>query len=579
MTIDLALLGFSIVLAAPVERGYEGVTGVRAPEGEASQALELPADEDGQDAPQAEDGESISLDDVFGTAEDHEDVEVLPADGAAAAPAEASAQGSSSTTTTVAAPAVRRFWNKLDTRVRILSSVYYDVDRVEERGFGRNENRLEFYFAYTPNKHLQIVGDVEAVFFGVAQARELDDLATQQLLTPFHFESDAAYIGLFDILPNLDIKIGRQILVWGTADKFNPTNNINPDDLEDRPLFTEPIANQMVVVDYAPLADKLWFQGVYVPLFYPALLPPSAAAALKDPQTIPPFADESDKDQIRALQDTLDINPGLIPTVRGTVDMPPRRFIDGQAAFKVGTSLGGVDMSASYYVGRHDIPTPAYVESTDKELEPGAPTDEAECCFESNARLVYPRMQVVGLDFATQLPFLGNMGLWGEGALFFPEEQDLFIELPVMVDVTPDDGEVNPVESVSGPSIRKTPFVKATAGLDYTFGKHVYVQAQYIRGFINEFGVDHIGNFLSAGTDLIFFGRHLVARLFGVVEFPRERGGDASGVIFPALLVTPPWGSVNFEVGSFVLLGKKETFFGQKASGSSIAFFRVTGTF
>ena len=93
--------------------------------------------------------------------------------------------------------------------------------------------------------------------------------------TPFHMESDAAYVSIIDALPGLDITIGRQIVVWGTADKFSPTNNINPDDLEDRPLFTEPIANQMLVVDFAPWRDKLWFQGVYVPLFYPALLPPS----------------------------------------------------------------------------------------------------------------------------------------------------------------------------------------------------------------------------------------------------------------------------------------------------------------
>jgi len=31
----------------------------------------------------------------------------------------------------------------------------------------------------------------------------------------------------------LDIRIGRQRIAWGTADKLNPTDNLNPDDLED----------------------------------------------------------------------------------------------------------------------------------------------------------------------------------------------------------------------------------------------------------------------------------------------------------------------------------------------------------
>jgi hypothetical protein len=457
--------------------------------------------------------------------------------------------------------------------VRILSSVYYDVHKTEKRGFGRNENRLEFYFAYTPNRRLQIVGDIEPVFFGVSQAQELDDLATVQMLTPFHLESDAAYIALTDVLPHLDIKIGRQTLVWGTADKFNPTNNISPDDLEDRPLFTEPIANQMVVVDYAPLEDKLWFQGVYVPLFYPALLPPSASSALKDPESPVPYANGADLARIERLQQQLDVNEMLVPTVIGHVHMPSRRFTSGQSAIKLGTSLGVFDMSFSYYNGRHDIPTPVRVLSSVKENASGT---DAECCFQSDVTLIYPRMQVIGYDFSTQLPFLRNMGLWGEGALFFPQAQSLYIEFPIPIDAD-NDGDTE--TSMNGPTIRKTPFIKATAGLDYTFGKHVYVQAQYLRGFIDEFGADHIGNYLVAGTDLIFFGRHLIFRAFGVVDFPTGRGDNASYVIYPELMIVPPWGSVTFDIGSFVLLGKQDTKFGQKATGSSIVFFKVIGTF
>lgn len=520
--------------------------------------------------------DEMSLDDIFGTADTHTDVDVVSESP------EGAGEGDGPAKPKTATPAARRsvtdrVKSKLDTRVRVVSSVYYDTARVQQRGFGRNENRLEFYFAYTPNEHLQIVGDVEPVFFGVAQTQALDDLATRQMLTPFHVESDAAYIALNDVLPNLDIKIGRQTVVWGTADKFNPTNNINADDLEDRPLFTEPIGNQMVVVDYAPLADKLWFQGVYVPIFYPALLPPSAAEALKDPQTEVPFANASDEVKIGELQRLLDITPMLVPDVIDNVKTPRARFANGQSAIKLGTSLGGVDMSVSYYNGRHDIPTPILAESTTKEFEEGA--DVAGCCFESRITLIYPRMQVIGFDFTTQLPFLRNMGLWGEGGLFIPQAHDLRIEFPINVDVTPDDGTANPVSELVGPTVRATPYIKATAGLDYSFGKHVYVQAQYLRGFIDEFGADHIGNYLVGGTDLIFFGRHLIFRAFGVADLPTGRGDPGSFVVYPELIVVPPWGSVTLELGSFFLIGPERTKFGQRAAGSSIAFFKVAGTF
>lgn len=555
-------------------------------EGEPSSDEGEPADDEGEgegetSEPDAE-GEpgDLGLDDIFGTSEDHTDVTVISEEG------DASGEEGGGSATPAPAAAVRRprmgLRDKLDTRIRIVTSAYFDTARVEERRFSRNENRLEFYFAYTPNEHLQIVGDVEPVFFGVAQAQELDDLASRQMLTPFHIESDAAYVALNDILPGLDVKIGRQTLVWGTADKFNPTNNINPDDLEDRPLFTEPIGNQMVVVDYAPLGDKLWFQGVYVPIFYPALLPPSAAAALKDPQAPVPFVSDEDQLRIGALQELLSINEMLVPEVTTTVKVPKARFTNGQSAIKLGTSLGGVDMSISYFNGRHDIPTPILAEAGIKSpMEEGG---EAGCCYTSHVTLIYPRMQVIGADFATQLPFLGNMGLWGEGGLFFPQAQDLLIEFPIPVDITPsgrpnDDGMANPVRSMQGQTILERPFIKATAGLDYSFGKHVYVQGQYLRGFIDEFGAGHLGNYIVGGTDLIFFDRHLIFRMFGVADLPTGRGDNGSFVLYPELILVPPWGSVTMEIGSFFLLGESDTKFGQAATGSSIAFVKVAGQF
>lgn len=570
----------------PVDAGDAPADGGTAPD-----AVDAPTDAtppDGKDDEPGDgkddkpEGGEVSLDDIFGTAETHTDVTVV-SDGPTDNGEGSSSSGTTGTTGTSGTTSINRprvtsrLADKLETRVRIVSSAYYDTARVDQRGFGRNENRLEFYFAYTPNEHLQIVGDIEPVFFGIAQTQALGDLATQQMLTPFHLESDAAYVALNDVLPNLDIKVGRQTVVWGTADKFNPTNNINSDDLEDRPLFTEPIGNQMVVVDYAPLADKLWFQGVYVPIFYPALLPPSAASALKDPQTEVPFALEGDQQKIGELQRLLDITPMLVPEVVDRVKTPRPRFANGQSAVKLGTSLGGVDMSLSYYNGRHDIPTPVLAESTTKDFEPGA--DAAECCFESRITLIYPRMQVIGFDFTTQLAFLRNMGLWGESALFIPQAQDLRIEFPINVDVTPDDGVANPVGELEGPTIRSTPYIKATAGLDYSFGSHVYVQAQYLRGFIDEFGADHIGNYVVGGADLIFFGRHLIFRGFAVGDLPTGRGDEGSVVIFPELIVVPPWGSVTFELGSFFLIGGERTKFGQAAAGSSIVFFKVAGSF
>ena len=535
------------------------------------------------------DPSNLSMGDIFGDGGGSQTDAGQPSDGAAASKID-------DKPTFKPPPKQRaksRFDGKLDFSLRLLSSVYYSVDRVEERGFDRNETRVESYVAYNPNRHVEIVGGIEAVFMGVAQAQNLDDLATRQMVTPFHFESDAAYVAIHDIAPGLSLKLGRQIVVWGTADKFSPTNNINPDDFEDRPLFTEPIANQMAVLDYAPpkLNEKLFFQLIYVPLFYPALLPPSASAGLLDPQSEIPFAFYEDRQKIAFLQDVyLPLNPQLYPATFGTVLHPKAKGTNGQFAAKVGSNLGPVDFSASYYYGRHDVPFPIDVESSQLAALDEEPVDGA--WMRSDVTLIYPRMQVVGLDFSTQLPFLGNMGLWGEGALFIPQAYDLRVEMPVPIDVTPDDGVANPVREIVAPAIRKNPYIKATAGLDYTFGKHVYVQAQYLRGFLNEFGADHIGDYIVAGTELVFFGRHLLLRCFGVVDFPtnNDPGEGTSGVIAPSIIGTLPWGYVSLEVGSFAFLQKdvelnngttrfSRTFFGQPGVGSSIVYFKAIGKF
>ncbi|MFV8752441.1 hypothetical protein ACNOYE_17990 [Nannocystaceae bacterium ST9] len=571
----------------PDEDQPEGET---AAEGEPPEG-ETPATETIVSGPEVAPAEELDLSDIFG---DDESVEVpeiteAPPDD----PQRRSGAGLLN--------------GKLDFRARIVSSVYIDVDNsfqgkrwnkqqpsladfsqppsVFKKGVAiprgtvsRNENRLEFYLSYTPNEHIQVVADIEPVFLGVSQVSGLQDLSSMQLLAPFHIESDAAYVAINDALPGLDIKIGRQIVVWGTADKFNPTNNINADDLEDRPLFTEPIANQMLTVDFSPWQDKLWFQGVYVPLFYPALLPPSASQALADPQTPVNFANQSDRDKMAFLQGFVLANDQFYPSVSTRVERPPVNITNGQAAAKIGSRIGPVDLSASYYYGFHDIPIPYEAISTQR-----GPLDEAAVngfWYDSKVTLVYPRMHVAGLDFAAQLPFLDDMGLWGEAALIIPQKQyDFRVELPINLDVTPKDGIANPIREFQGAIVERRPFIKATAGADYTIGKHWYIQAQYLRGFIDDFGAGNIGNYLVAGSDLVFFGRHLIFRFFAVTDFPRNRSDRASVVLAPNIIMVPPWGYATLELGGFAFIGRNDTKFGQSATGSSIAYLKITGSF
>jgi TRAP-type C4-dicarboxylate transport system permease large subunit len=64
--------------------------------------------------------------------------------------------------------------------------------------------------------------------------------------------------------------VGRQIVHWGTADAFNPTNNLNPNDVEDPLLLGEQRANLMVRLDYN-FWDQWTLSGVLVPIFKPLI--------------------------------------------------------------------------------------------------------------------------------------------------------------------------------------------------------------------------------------------------------------------------------------------------------------------
>jgi hypothetical protein len=76
-----------------------------------------------------------------------------------------------------------------------------------------------------------------------------------------------AYAGPFDV------RLGQQIIVWGRADAFNPTNNLTPNDLRIR----SPIEDDRRVgnvgarafLNFAPLR----LEGVYMPFYMPSEIP------------------------------------------------------------------------------------------------------------------------------------------------------------------------------------------------------------------------------------------------------------------------------------------------------------------
>ena len=173
----------------------------------------------------------------------------------------------------------------------------------------------------------------------------------------------SAYVGPFDF------KVGHQIVVWGRADSFNPTNNLTPETV----LFRSPdeddrrLAN-FLIRSYLNI-HPLRIEVVWVPVYRASYVP----------------------------LDLLTLPPGV---VRGEEDYPGTSLTDGAYALRFNFEFPSFDGSLSYFNGYNP--------------RPGISTDSLSMSPPSTPFSIFPkayRMSVVGADFQTTA---GEFGLRGE---------------------------------------------------------------------------------------------------------------------------------------------------------------------
>ncbi|MSP62540.1 MAG: hypothetical protein EXR72_19850 [Myxococcales bacterium] len=487
-------------------------------------------------------------------------------------------------------------------------------------GFSRNDNVVKAKLSLNVGSKVKAVADADIVFYGYSDVRDLDSLTLRERVDPYRLELHAAYLDVYNLLPHLDLRIGRQVVVWGSADQFSPTNNVNTLDLSDSLLFGRALANNMVRLDYNPKSDWL-MTAVWVPIFRPAQLPRTAPIYLRQIDRPAPVQSAEARDFLYVQAQ----NPSLSPTQINVFTYQPEVSLsNSQMALRLAGRLGGADLSLSYYHGRFGLP-----------VGPVATINHANKV--ADVAVAWPRMDVLGFDVAGTIEKLGGMGYWIEGAVFFPEQVEfaLYDELAdgkrteVRFDEigaafprrfidekgTYRDENGNPAAPVGERAIvvPKTPFPKITIGGDISIGSHVYVNMQYVHGFIDEFGsgtqthalVDakkacqapgqagcekprldnRIGDYFIVGGDVKLFGDALLFRLFAVVKIPslsvpgfKFDDYKFTGVLFPQLAWTV-WDGAELSAGAFIFLGDRSTKFGDPSAGASEMFLKAKFTY
>jgi hypothetical protein len=534
--------------------------------------------------------------------------------------------------------------------------------RVQEKSVGHYYDRLELvpgpdriqstlalkveatYGRFKGVAQLDVVADAFALELG-----GIGDLTRIDLVNPVRVEANALYLdvkGLFT--RGLDLRIGQQIVAWGVGDQFNPTNNLNADDLRDVLLFGRQAANFMARLDYW-VTEDLSISAVVVPVFKPALLPRSAPLGVAASDRLP-FVD--DFLRWRIASETAASAGGLLrspSTVEAVVpELPRASFENMPLALRLADTILGHDLALSYYRGRADFPVATANHTRYDTASPHCDAADPERCIgllKTTVTLGYPRMQVLGLNATGEIPLdwissdLLGIGYRLEAALVFPARATAiltndFLDLPAQPQPAGEyDYDNDGVPGGPRPAVvEDTPFAKWVVGLDYSFGTHWYVNAQWVHGLPDEHGAgDFLGrgravresgvttspgvtlvqcalprdgttcarelyrprlaDYLVLGVDLRLANNALLLRLFNILDLSgmKEESWDGqrrvtrshspfssegfSAVIYPEINYN--FGSgLDLGLGGLLQLGGDATKFGDPAAGGSLVWTR-----
>ncbi|MDQ7054066.1 MAG: hypothetical protein Q9P14_14720 [candidate division KSB1 bacterium] len=102
-----------------------------------------------------------------------------------------------------------------------------------------------------PGEKVYAFASLDVRFYDLPRVRSLTGLENLNRQYPTDLSVWEAYIDVYGfVLDNFDLRIGKQRLNWGTADRLNPTDNLNPDDFSDLVNFAEKVPTWAVKGSY-----------------------------------------------------------------------------------------------------------------------------------------------------------------------------------------------------------------------------------------------------------------------------------------------------------------------------------------
>jgi hypothetical protein len=379
--------------------------------------------------------------------------------------------------TTVIVQEVQDVQNPDENKLKISGELLTD-DRFllkDKNDWAWNENRLTLKFDKKITGNSKFYSEIWLRNIGLPKLTTSSELYNKGIVDPYNLDIKEAYVQMFSFLTkNLDLKIGRQYITWGTADKLNPTSNLNPYDMEDILDFGRHRASDAINMNYY-LSNDFSLQGVYIPFFQPANMPVGIFS--------------------NALNPGMELPQGMVlKGVSDTLLMP--RYSLGEsstAGFKFKGMVKGVDFSLSYVWGRDGLPL-----STRNTF---IPVDTLGG-ININSQLSFTRNHIIGADLSTSI---AGMGFWAEAAAFIPENDVIMTnDLSAFYPMSP-----VPVTQDSILIKKTEPYIKYIIGGDYNFSDGSYINLQYMHGFFHEKGSENLNDYFFLQYEKKFFNEKL----------------------------------------------------------------------
>jgi hypothetical protein len=350
-------------------------------------------------------------------------------------------------------------------------------------------------------------------------------LGTPTQTEPAEFSLYEAYIKVIDFLfKGLDLTVGKQRIPWGTADRVNVVDNLNPVDFAnfftfDPDYFAERRPQTALNLElYLPGMTKLQFIWLLARQHAPL---PYGFSELISTGPIPP--------EIKVEKDK--------PLLKNT-----------NFGFRFSTVLLNIDVGLSYYHGNFHLPVlyGLSINMTGSTL----------------LHYKYPEKSVLGFDLSGEA---FSVGFWLEGAIVIPERVKSFLTAPVLIG--------NELQLFTQHfSLFEREYFQYVIGMDYTIGvgNGIYFNAQFLHGFFDErdyselyqdyFGFSRgmffgeIEDYLMVSAEYSFLNGDLKIVFGELVEF----SGSQTAFTFMPTLEYKVFDYLTIQSGAFLVAGKEE---------------------